>query len=88
MHLAVISADGWFTPPTLETFEHEQELDGPGLIGRAMSASYVPKEGPAFARLTELLVALYERHREEGEGGAGVVKLRYVTQLYRARRAR
>jgi SAM-dependent methyltransferase len=84
----MISRDGRFTPPSLQTFEHWQELDGPGLIGRAISASYVPKEGPAFTRLTELLLTLFKRHREwvGGKEGSGVVKLRYVTHVYRAER--
>ncbi len=84
----VISAAGWFTPHVLETFEHLQELDARGLIGRAMSASYVPKEGPASVKLMDLLTRLLERHRRSGEGGRDIVSLRYVTKVYRAERAR
>jgi SAM-dependent methyltransferase len=78
----VIEGEGLFTPPTLRTFPFEQVLDRQGLIGRAVSASYVPKEGPAFERLRRLLIDLYERHRDEW----GFVRLRYVTKLYRATR--
>ena len=78
----VVYADGLFTEPSLESFEHAQELDRPGLVGRAASASYVPKEGEAFARLTELLESLFERHRDV----RGLVTLRYETKVYRADR--
>ena len=70
----------WFGPARFEAFEHRQELDRAGLIGRALSASYVPKEGSAFAALRQLLDALFERHRD----ARGWVTLRYVTKLYRS----
>jgi len=79
---AVISAAGLFAAASYETFESEQELDRPGLIGRAASASYVPKEGAGFAALRASLDALFERHRDT----RGMVKLRYVTKVYRAER--
>jgi hypothetical protein len=47
-------------------FRHEQLLDEPGLIGRAMSASYVPKEGPRAERLVDSLRELFRR---EAVGG-------------------
>ncbi len=74
----VVDGDGRFSPPRLETFEHHQRLDRSGLIGRAASASYVPKEGPRFEDLSRRLEGLFDRHRDE----LGVVQLRYVTQLY------
>ena len=78
----VVGSTGHFTSPTLVTFAHRQELDLPGLIGRALSASYVPKRGPAFERLEQLLGDLFERHRDTG----GRIALRYVTEVYRAER--
>jgi SAM-dependent methyltransferase len=78
----VVHRDGWFTPARLETFPHEQRLDLPGLIGRAASASYVPREGPAFDRLRGMLTRLFERHRDDD----GTVVMRYVTRLYLADR--
>ena len=80
---AVVSADGLFAPPILRTFDHAQVLDRAGLIGRAASASYVPKGGEPFDRLVELLDALYEGHR----GADGLVTLRYVTEVWRTPRA-
>ena len=74
----VVAASGAFAAPRLETFAHRQELDLAGLIGRATSASYVPKEGPGFAQLTELLAALFERYRDAN----GRVALVYETQVW------
>jgi hypothetical protein len=78
----VIDGQGHFTAPSLQTFPFEQSLDREGMIGRATSASYVPREGPAFEQLRRLLIDLYERHRDEW----GIVRMRYVTQLYLASR--
>lgn len=75
---AVVHVDGLFTPPRLESFEHAQELDLPGLIGRATSASYVPREGPAFSDLRERLTTLFERHHD----ARGRVRLKYRTRLH------
>jgi SAM-dependent methyltransferase len=79
----VVSADGWFTPPEVERFDHAQTLDRAGLLGRAVSASYVPKEGEPFVRLVRMLDALYERHCD----ARGLVTLRYVTEVWCAERA-
>ncbi|HEY6867510.1 MAG TPA: class I SAM-dependent methyltransferase [Candidatus Eisenbacteria bacterium] len=79
---AVVHGDGLFTPPRVETFDHSQELDLAGLIGRATSASYVPREGQAFAELQERLTALFERHRD----ARGRVHLRYLTRVHLAER--
>ncbi|MBI1799607.1 MAG: class I SAM-dependent methyltransferase [Candidatus Eisenbacteria bacterium] len=78
----VVSAAGLFTPARLETFDHTQVLDRAGLVGRAISASYVPREGARFRRLVELLDELFERHRDEN----GRVVMRYVTKVYLAER--
>lgn len=78
----VIHRDGHFMPARLETFDHGQKLDRAGLIGRAASASYVPKEGEAFDELRRLLNELFDRHRGSDER----VALRYVTKVYLAER--
>jgi SAM-dependent methyltransferase len=41
----VIETGGWFTPARLTTWPNAQALDRAGLVGRALSASYVPREG-------------------------------------------
>ncbi|MGH7741483.1 MAG: class I SAM-dependent methyltransferase [Candidatus Eiseniibacteriota bacterium] len=73
---------GRFTGLRSLTFAHSQELDRDGLIGRATSASYVPREGKPYARLAKLLAELFERHRDD----RGLVRLRYVTELHLATR--
>jgi SAM-dependent methyltransferase len=75
---AVMSASGRFTPAREARFAYAQELDAAGLVGRATSASYVPKEGPRFDRLIELLDGLHQRHRD----AQGHVTLRYVTKVW------
>jgi SAM-dependent methyltransferase len=75
---AVIAAGGRFDPPRLASLPHRQELDRAGLLGRALSASYVPKDGEELARLRALLDALYERHHD----ARGVVTLRYVSNVH------
>jgi SAM-dependent methyltransferase len=78
----VIHQDGWFTPAVLEVWPHRQELNRDGLIGRAVSASYVPREGARLEALTRLLTALVERYRDS----QGLVCLRYATKLYLSER--
>ncbi|HTM58127.1 MAG TPA: class I SAM-dependent methyltransferase [Candidatus Udaeobacter sp.] len=78
----VISVSGRFAPPRVETFPHAQTLDRDGLIGRAASASYVPKSGQPFERLIGLLDHLFNRYRD----ARGIVVLRYVTHVYLAER--
>lgn len=78
----ILPRSGRFSAPTVEWFANRQPLDRAGLLGRAISASYVPKEGPRFERLTELLEALWRRHRDP----EGRVTLRYRTHVYRAER--
>ncbi len=79
---AVIAFDGAFTEPRLETFPHAQRLDLEGLIGRATSASYVPREGPANAALVARFGKLFARHRDSADR----VLLRYVTSVHLAER--
>jgi len=78
----VIEAEGQFDPPTLETFAHWQDLDCEGLIGRAASASYVPREGEPFDILRNRLTALFTQFRDV----RGLVRLMYVTKVYLASR--
>jgi SAM-dependent methyltransferase len=61
-------------------FHHEQVLDEDGLLGRAFSASYVPREPPHAERFMERLREVFARFEH-----AGRVTLRYETTLYLAR---
>ncbi|MBX3401819.1 MAG: class I SAM-dependent methyltransferase [Phycisphaeraceae bacterium] len=64
-------------------FPHEQLLDEGGLVGRAMSASYVPNAGAAREQLEHDLRALHRAHAAPG----GVAVLRYVTRVFLAEKA-
>lgn len=75
---AIIHQGRRFTPARLRMFAHDQMLDRAGLIGRATSASYVPREGEDFEILRRSLEQIHERHRNE----SGLVRMRYVTKLY------
>jgi SAM-dependent methyltransferase len=66
-----------------QEFPNEQALDVDGLLGRALSASYVPKEGPKRDALVAGLRWLHSRFADE----AGVVRLRYVTRVFLAESA-
>ena len=74
----VVSASGLFTAPERRVFPNVQRLDLEGLIGRARSASYVPKEGLAGDRLITLLHELFDRY----SGNDGTVALVYETEVY------
>jgi SAM-dependent methyltransferase len=74
----VISDSGLFSSPERKSFPNFQRLDLAGLIGRARSASYVPKSGAAGERLLNLLRALHERYAD----GTGFVTLMYDTEVF------
>ena len=78
----VIGGSGLFSPVERIAFPNLQRLDLEGLIGRARSASYVPKSGPAGERLLDLLRQLHEQHADVG----GLVTLVYETEIFRAQR--
>ena len=72
---------GPLSPPELQTFPHDQELDRAGLHGRARSASYVPKAGPRAEELGARLDALFDRSAEDGR-----VRLVYDCEVWRSSR--
>ena len=79
---ATVATGGLFTPPEARRFPHAQALGLEGLLGRAASASYVPKEGERCARLHALLRALWERDHD----ARGLITLRYRTDVFCAER--
>jgi SAM-dependent methyltransferase len=79
---AVIDSTGLFSPLERLAFPNAQRLDFDGLLGRARSASYVPKTGKAGERLVALLRDLHARHADTN----GIVTLVYETELFRAAR--
>jgi SAM-dependent methyltransferase len=63
------------------TFGNEQTLDEEGLLGRAFSASYAPREAGAAATWAERLGAVFDQYQREGQ-----VVIRYLTTIHMARR--
>jgi SAM-dependent methyltransferase len=63
-------------------FSHTQEVDEEGLLGRAFSASYAPREPAAAAAFADALRDVFARHQR-----GGPVTLVYETAVYLARRA-
>jgi SAM-dependent methyltransferase len=50
---------GWSNVRVLD-FRHAMPVDWDGLIGRTRSASYLPREGPAYEKMAAELRALYD----------------------------
>jgi SAM-dependent methyltransferase len=71
-----LRAAGIATTPA--AFPCAQALSRDGLVGRARSASYVPKEGPRYEQLLQDLDALWNAHRDE----EGLVTLGYRTYVW------
>lgn len=68
---------------TRQVFVHSHQLDRSGLIGIALSASYLPKSGVAYEQLIIDLQQLYDRWTQDS--GEEMVKLSYRTHLYLAK---
>jgi SAM-dependent methyltransferase len=62
-------------------FGNSQEVDEDGLLGRAFSASYAPRDEAEAARFAGALRAVFARHQQHGRAA-----LRYQTTVYLARR--
>jgi SAM-dependent methyltransferase len=69
-----------FTDAERLTFVHEQSLDEEGLLGRAFSASYAPREAAAAEMFAAGLRRVFARHQRKSR-----VLLRYETSVYLAR---
>lgn len=78
-----IFATHWFNHAERVTFPHAQSMTLEALIGRARSTSYLPSAGEPYEKMVARLAELHEEWRNE----AGLVMLRYRTEVYRAFRA-
>ncbi len=65
-------------PTVPRSFPYAQALSRDGLVGRARSASYIPKEGPRYEQLLRDLDALWIAHH----GADGMVTLGYRTFVW------
>jgi len=77
-----VARSGLFSAAIRSSTPSEQRVDLDGLVGRARSASYVPKTGPAGDTLLRLLSDLHARHADAN----GLVTLVYDTEIYLATR--
>ena len=77
-----VARSGEFTPAVRTVFANTQRFDLEGLIGRANSASYVPKSDEARTHLRSLLETLHARHTD----AEGLVTMVYDTEVFLARR--
>lgn len=77
-----LAASALFTNYRRLLFTNEQRLDREGFLGRARSASYVPKEGEAGRRVAEELGRVFDRHAPGGE-----FVMRYLTEVHLAEAA-
>ena len=62
-------------------FRHEQPLDEEGVLGRAFSASYAPREPPQAEQFAAALRQVFHRFQRDGK-----VALQYETSVYIARK--
>jgi ubiquinone/menaquinone biosynthesis C-methylase UbiE len=62
-------------------FQQHQDLDEEGVLGRALSVSYAPKEPEALELFTAALRQAFREHQREGR-----VQLLYETSVYCGRR--
>jgi len=69
-----------------DLFVFSQVLDEEGLVGRAFSASYAPKENPRRARFEASLRTLFHAYAEKADSAISTVTLHYATSIYTARR--
>ena len=67
-----------FSKVTQLTFPYQQALDQKGLVGRAMSTSYIPKTGKLSEKFIEQLNQLYDKYRDR----QNLVYLKYNTNVY------
>jgi SAM-dependent methyltransferase len=68
-----------YTSAARTVFRHEQVLDEAGVVGRATSATYAPREPADLLQFKLDLHAVFARFQQ-----AGVVILRYETSVYTA----
>ncbi len=70
-----------FTDARRVQLRHRQEMDEEGLLGRAFSVSYAPREPAAVAVFADALRAVFAAHQRQGR-----FLLHYETTVYLARR--
>ncbi len=79
----ILHQSRWFAPPRVFTFSSDQTLDEDGLVGRALSASYAPRDP---ANREKLVAGLRDLFR--GSEQNGLVHMRYQVNLFISRRTK
>jgi SAM-dependent methyltransferase len=74
--------EGFFGPGNVgeARFGNSQTLDYEGLVGRILSSSYAPADGPAYVRLMEALPRFFEEHQR-----GGALTIVYDTKVFYGR---
>ena len=80
---AALLSNPLFEAGEQQSFGHAQRLDRDGLLGRAFSASYAPREPRAAAAFAAALHDVFDRYQQDG-----FFTLCYRTTVYMARRRR
>jgi SAM-dependent methyltransferase len=78
---AVLLTSPLFEDGERVAFANEQWLDEEGLVGRALSVSYAPREPAEVKELVADLRGVFKRFQSDGN-----LSLRYTTTVYSARR--
>ncbi len=68
-----------FHDATRDTFPNQQVLDEEGMIGRAFSASYAPRDPETVAIVTERFREIFQTHQKDE-----AVAIQYETSVYTA----
>jgi SAM-dependent methyltransferase len=78
----ILNHSRWFALPRVFTFSSDQILDEEGLVGRALSASYAPREPANREKLVAGLRDLFKNAEQNG-----LVRMRYQVNLFVSQRA-
>jgi ubiquinone/menaquinone biosynthesis C-methylase UbiE len=77
----ILFENSWFNPPQTFTFPSEQILDEEGLVGRALSASYAPREPAQREQVVRALRDLFARYQSQG-----TARIQYQVSVFLSRR--
>ena len=62
---------------SVKSYDNFQSFDYKSLVGRLLSASYVPTEGKAYTKMINKIKEIFDKHNENGK-----VKIEYKTKIY------
>jgi len=62
---------------SVKSYDNFQSFDNKSLVGRLLSASYVPTEGEAYTKMINEVKKIFDKHNENGR-----IKIEYKTKIY------